>query len=678
MKSPREGVKAARSLPGSLPQEARIRVARGLGAPRLAAIGLGAVGASTYFILGVVAKHALGLTPVVFLLATVFFVITTMTYLEGNSIHPERGGASTLARYAFDELWSFVAGWAVLLDYLIVMAIGGFVISQYLGAFWGDAAHFPANDVVATAAIGFVVWSNIRGPTARRYRRVIQVGLVNLALMVVIIAVGLATQFHPGRVVDSVQLGTSPEWGDVWFAAVLTTVAFLGIEAASGLASEIQVASRALRRLAAFAASVPVIVLVGISSVAVMAVPIENGTTALGHAYVNAPLLGVVSSYHPSWLMHALRYSLGAMGAIVLLQAVNGTMLGLSRLTYSLATNRQIPSLVGRLHSKRSTPYVAVSLAGAISLGLAFSTSVQFLAGIFAFGATLAFTIAHLSVIAMRYREPDARRAFRIPLSVPFRGGSLPLPALLGAIGSFAAWGSVLVLHRGARTVGGLWMLAGLVLYVTYRLSQDKPLRKRFTIPEEGLQEVEEMEYGSILVPVFGSPLDDDIVGTAGRLAAEDSEDGEGGAVIEALYVVEVPMSLPLDARVPDEEIAAAKRAVARAKEVGEEYEGVVVATAMVRARGWRGNLSRPGGGAWRPSCWPPRSRPACAAASSSAGAAGPGTGPWGDHPLRAREGPLPGGADGAARGGGGNAGGRRALAPHRRSADAEPAPAPV
>jgi APA family basic amino acid/polyamine antiporter len=560
-------------------------VARGLGAPRLAAIGLGAVGASIYFTLGVVAKHALGLTPVVFLIGTVFFAVTTMTYLEGNSIHPERGGASTLARYGFDELWSFVAGWAVLLDYLIVMAIGGFVISQYLGAFWGDAAHFPANDVVATAAIGFVVWSNIRGPTARRYRRVIQVGLVNLALMVVIIAVGLATQFHPGRVIDSVQLGTSPEWGDVWFAAVLTTVAFLGIEAASGLASEIQVASRALRRLAAFAASVPVIVLVGISSVAVMAVPIENGTTALGHAYVNAPLLGVVSSYHPSWLMHALRYSLGAMGAIVLLQAVNGTMLGLSRLSYSLATNRQIPSLLGRLHARRSTPYVAVSLAGAISLGLAFSTSVQFLAGIFAFGATLAFTIAHLSVIAMRYREPDARRAFRIPLSVPFRGGSLPLPALLGAIGSFAAWGSVLVLHRGARTVGGLWMLAGLVLYVTYRLSQDKPLRKRFTIPEEGLQEVEEMEYGSILVPVFGSPLDDDIVGTAGRLAAEDSEDGEGGAVIEALYVVEVPMSLPLDARVPDEEITAAKRAVARAKEVGEEYEGVVVATAMVRAR---------------------------------------------------------------------------------------------
>jgi APA family basic amino acid/polyamine antiporter len=572
------------SLP-SLPAEARIRIARGLGVPRLLAIGLTSVGASVYFILGVVAKHALGLTPVVFLVATIFFAVTAMTYLEGNSIHPERGGASTLARYAFDELWSFVAGWAVLLDYLIVMAIGAFVISNYLGAIWGDLGTFPLDRVIATAAIGFAVWANIRGPTAARYRRVIQLGLVNLALMTAIVVIGLATEFHPGRVIDSIELGKVPEWHELWFAAVLATVAFLGIEAASGLASEVQVPRRGLRRLAVIAGTVPVIVLVGISAVAVMAVPVVNGATVLGGQYVDAPLLGVVSSFDPDWVARLFRYALGVVGALVLLQAVNGTMLGLSRLSYSLATNRQIPSLLGRLHSKRSTPYVAVAVAGVLATGLSYSANIQFLAGIFAFGATLAFTIAHASVIVMRYRERDARRAFRVPLSVPFRGGSVPIPTLIGAVGSFAAWVSVLVLHEGARSVGGLWMLSGLVLYVVYRLGQDKPLRKRFTIPDTALQDAEEAEYGSILVPVFGSELDDDIVGTAGRLAAPDSEDGEGGAVIEALYVVEVPMSLPLDARVPDEEISAAKRAVARAKEVGEEYEGVVVATAMVRAR---------------------------------------------------------------------------------------------
>jgi APA family basic amino acid/polyamine antiporter len=150
---------------------------------------------------------------------------------------------------------------------------------------------------------------------------------------------------------------------------------------------------------------------------------------------------------------------------------------------------------------------------------------------------------------------------------------------------AIAGWLSVLILHDGARYVGGAWLVFGVVLYVVYRRAQNKPLRDRFTIPAAALQDISEVEYGSILVPVFGNELDDDIVGTAGRLASEEGDEGEGGAVIEALFVVEVPMSLPLDARVPEEQIARAKAAVRRAKEVGEEYEGVVVATAMVRAR---------------------------------------------------------------------------------------------
>jgi APA family basic amino acid/polyamine antiporter len=120
---------------------------------------------------------------------------------------------------------------------------------------------------------------------------------------------------------------------------------------------------------------------------------------------------------------------------------------------------------------------------------------------------------------------------------------------------------------------------------VIYRRGEGKSLTQRFTIPAEALQERTGAEYGSILVPVFGEELDDDIVGTAGRLATSDNEDEEGGAVLEALYVFEIPMSLPIDARVPEERVQEAKRVLARAKEVGEEYAGVEVATAMVRGR---------------------------------------------------------------------------------------------
>src|SRR5436305_691201 len=206
-------------------------------------------------------------STVVFLVAAAFFALTTMTYLEGNTLHPERGGASSFARYAFDELVSFVAGWAVLLDYLIVMAIGSFAVSRYLAAFWAPFRQFPLDDITVTAVMAFVAWSNVRGGSVRRLGRVIRLGLVNLALITVIIVIGLITKFHPGQVVDTIHLGSTPDWSDLWFATVLATVAFLGIEAASGLAGELQVSRSGLKRLSLFAFASPLILLVGLSAV---------------------------------------------------------------------------------------------------------------------------------------------------------------------------------------------------------------------------------------------------------------------------------------------------------------------------------------------------------------------------------------------------------------------------
>ncbi len=560
-------------------------MAGSLGPPALAAMALSALGSAMLFILGVVEKHALGLTPVVFLAAALFFVVTTMAYVEGNSVHPEQGGASTLARYGFDEFWSFVAGWAILLDYLIVMAIAVVAIPNYLSAFWGKAGDQPWELLIAAATMVFVCWSNVRGVNAARFGRVLRIGMAFLALCVAIIVVAVISEWHGQRVLDSIDIGRTPEWGDLLFAAVLAGVAATGIEAASGYAPELRVRRVALRRLVLFTDLAVIVVLVGVAVAATAAVPPVGGHSVLGGHYLEAPLLGAVSSFHPDWVKDVFRYLIGGVGALLLLHAVNGTMVGLSRVTYSLATNRQIPSLLGRLHSRRGTPFVAVALASLISFGLATTSDLELLAGIYAFGTMLVFGIAHVSVIAMRFREPTAERIYRVPLSIRVRGGSVPLPLVAGALLAAAGWISVIVLHSGARYVGLAWLLFGIVLYVVYRRGQDKPLRERFTIPATALQDAQEAEYGSILVPVFGSPLDDDIVGTAGRLASDEGEEGEGGAVIEALYVVEVPMSLPLDARIPEEQVERARAAVRRAKEVGEEYEGVVVATAMVRAR---------------------------------------------------------------------------------------------
>ena len=566
-------------------ERARFLIAHRLGEPALFAITLSTVVSAIFVSLGVVADRALGLTPLVFLLSGIFFAVTMATYVEGTSLHIERGGASTFARYAFDEFWSFVAGWAILLDYLIVMAIGAVVISDYLSVFWNelDEGVFPL--AIAAAALLFVAWSNIRGLSAARIGAVLRLSLTSIVVLVVISLIGFAYYWDPGAIRSSIDLGVAPKWEDLIFALGIASVVAVGVEAASGLAGEVRVGRRGLRRVVLVSISVAVLLSVLVSVAALMATPVVGTRTALGSTYLEAPVLAIVSGYEPGTLLDVSRYVVGATAAALLLVAMNGQMLGLARLAYSLATNRQIPSAVGRLQRRRGTPYVTIILAALIAFALAIPHDLNFLAGLFAFGAMLAFSIAHLSVIRLRFREPDRPSAFRVPLSVRVRGADVPLPAVFGALFSILVWISILVYHSGARVVGAGWMVGGVTLYVIYRRGQGKSLTQRFTIPAEALQESTAAEYGSILVPVFGEELDDDIVGTAGRLAASEGEDEEGGAVLEALYVFEIPMSLPIDARVPEERVQEAKRVLARAKEVGEEYAGVEVATAMVRGR---------------------------------------------------------------------------------------------
>jgi APA family basic amino acid/polyamine antiporter len=567
----------------------RAIVRRSLGSPALFAIVYSTVGAGLYFSLGAVAGQALGVTPVVYLAAALFFVLCAMTYVEGASLHQERAGATVFARYAFNELWSFVAGWAILLDFVILVAITAFTATNYLAAFWGELGHGTVEVVAALAIIGFVAAVNVMGVTARWIRGFLGVAVVDLAVQALVIVLGAVLLLNLGTVFDGVDLGTTPTWKEIVFAlAIAAAAASTGLDASSGLAGEVAVGRRGLRRLIAARAGTVIFLYVAVSLVALSAVPVSGGTTELGTRFMDAPVLGVVSQYEPgTWLPDAMRYLVGGVAGLLLIAGCNASMLGLSRLAYSLATNRQIPSAIGRLHPRRGTPVVVIVIASLLAAALVLPEDLDFLVGIYAFGAMLAFTLAHLSVVVLRYREPDRDRPYAMPLSVRVGRGRLPVPAVLGAVLSFAGWIGVIVTHEEARIAGLAWLAFGLALYVVYRTTEGKPVFKRVTIPAGALaREREEAEYGSILVPLLGTPLDDDIVQTAGRLAAaERSDEGEKGAVIEALWVFQIPMSLPLDAALPEHQLQEARRALARAKAVGEEYEGVEVATATVRAR---------------------------------------------------------------------------------------------
>ncbi|MEA2335719.1 MAG: basic amino acid/polyamine antiporter, family [Solirubrobacteraceae bacterium] len=564
-------------------------VRRSVGSPLLFAIVYTPLASAIYFSLGVISGHALGLTPLVFLIAAMLFALTAMTYAEGASLHQERSGSTVFARYAFNELISFAAGWAILLDYIILIAVTCYSASQYLKVFWSPLGHSAESLGLALVFILVVVLGNVRGFGWRRSRRLAMLVVGDLALQALIVVLGLVLFFNPHTLLDPIHLGSAPKWSDLVFALTIAAISFTSLESAAGLAGEVRIGGGALKRLVGTGTMTVLVVYVGIALVAVTALPVHDGHTELATRYLNDPVVGIVSHMHPHWLASTLRYVVGGLAALTLVAAANSAMLGLSRLAYSLSTNRQIPSGLGRLHPQRSTPYVLIILAGVIAAGLVVPENLDFLIGIYAFGALLAFTIAHVSVARMRFTDPDSRRPYRIPFSIKVGGASLPLPAVVGALLSGAGWVAVMILHDPARYVGLGWMLAGLAMYVIYRRADEAPLLRRVTVAPEVLraEPTRERDYGSILVPLFGTRLDEDIVQTAALLVSGEPTDEAAidAATIEAVWIFVIPMSLPLDARLPEAQIKEARQALARAKAVGEEYTGVQVATATVRTR---------------------------------------------------------------------------------------------
>ncbi|MBV9046748.1 MAG: APC family permease, partial [Solirubrobacterales bacterium] len=468
---------------------------------------------SVYFALGVVAHRANGLTPAVFLAAGIFFQLAAMTYAEGASLHPERGGSAVFARYAFNELISFVAGWAIVLDYTILIAVTALTVPAYLGAFWGSLDHGVVQVVVAFGVILLVALDNITGVNARRLRRRVGITGADLALQAAVIVLGLVLAFHPHRLAETIHLGSAPTWPDLAFALPIAVIAFTGLEAAASVIGETSAPVAEVKRLLVPSSAVIVLIYVGIALVGVWALPVHDGVSELGQQHLQAPVLGVVEAYHPTWVADLLKFAVAIGGAAGLTAAAGSAMLGVSRTGYSLATNRQIPSAVGRLSGRWGTPVVVIAVAAVAAAALVVPTDLELLIGIYAFGALLAFTIAHVSVIALRFREPHRERAYAVPWSFSFKGGLVPLPAVAGALLAAAGWIAVMIYHTGARYVGLSWLLGGLLLYLSYRKVEQKPILRRVTIPERALRhEALEPEFGSILVPIFGSPLDDDII----------------------------------------------------------------------------------------------------------------------------------------------------------------------
>jgi APA family basic amino acid/polyamine antiporter len=555
---------------------------RTVGVPGLFATAYGNVGSSIYYALGLVAAHALGLTPLVFIFAGGLFALTAKTYAEGASMFPEAGGSSSFARHAFNEVASFFAGWALTLDYIITIAISAFFVPHYLSAFWPALSHNPGDIIGGAITIAVLAGLNVRGLRESANLNIF-LALTDLITQVLLVVLGAVLIFHPGTLIHQVHLGVAPSYKELIFALSISMVAYTGIETVSNMAEEARDPDEDVPRSVNYVLIAVLGIFSGISIISLMALPVTQNaaghySTLLGTKYENDPVLGIVSALPLGHgLQTVLKYYVGVLAATILVIATNAGLIGISRLSWSLAKHRQLPAIFASVHRRYRTPWFTISFFSVLAALLLIPGKTDFLGNLYSFGAMLSFTTAHVAIVALRYKQPDIKRPYRVPWNVPFRGGVLPLAAVVGAIGTFAAWVSVVVLHTEARTVGVGWMVAGMAGYFLYRRKHGLDPTAQYSL--DGAKAPEgfvELAYGSALVPIFGEDVSAGALRRAARLVGEE-------ALVDAVYVIEVPPQLSLDSGMEAEEQRAA--ALLDAARIRARESKLKVRTSVIRTR---------------------------------------------------------------------------------------------
>ena len=365
--------------------------------------------------------------------------------------------------------------------------------------------------------------------------------ILDLSTQILLVGVGLVLVFNPSLLIHQVQLGTVPSWSQVIFALSLAMLAYTGIETVANMAEESRDPGREVPKAVNLVVLAVLGVYAGISVIALSALPVvhhgvgyspelqqtftEPGyATALGGRFQNDPVLGIISQLglHGT-VLHMAQYYVGALAATILFIATNAGMIGISRLSWSLAEHRQLPSLFSQLHPRFRTPWFTLLFFSALAGVLILYGDTEVLGNLYSFGAMLSFTIAHAAVIALRVKDPDRERPYRSPWGVRIRGSVIPMTAVIGGLGTAGAWVAVVVLHPEARLVGVPWMIVGMAGYLLYRRRQGLDPGKHYRIERaERPPDFQELDYRTALVPIFGDDVSASALSSAAKLIGVD------------------------------------------------------------------------------------------------------------------------------------------------------------
>src|SRR5215468_5725190 len=313
---------------------------RVLGTPALFATAYGNVGSSIYYALGVTAAISLGLTPLVFVISGLIFAATAATYAEGTVRYPEAGGSASFARHAFNEVVSFVAAWAQMLNYIITVAISAFFVPHYLSIFWGPLRTNPWDIVGGIVVVVVLVGINIVGIKEAATLNVL-LAVIDFATQLLLVCLGFALVFSPHILKANVHWGTAPTWSSFALAIPVAMIAYTGIETVSNLAEEARDPRRSIPGSIRLVAIAVFAIYFTLPLVALSALPVYKDAageyvTKLGldppAGYKNDPVLGIVENLglHGALLSTAKIY-VGVLAATILFIATNAGVIGASR-----------------------------------------------------------------------------------------------------------------------------------------------------------------------------------------------------------------------------------------------------------------------------------------------------------------------------------------------------------
>jgi basic amino acid/polyamine antiporter, APA family len=545
---------------------------RVLGVNALFSTAYGNVGSSIYYALGLVASFALGLTPIVFVIAGFIFYLTAATYSEATAMYPEAGGSSSFARHAFNEFWSFFAAWGQMLNYVITISISAFFVPHYLGSlFWEPLRHGPGDVIAGIVVVAILAVINVFG-VKEAARLNILLAVTDFATQLLLVILGLVLVFSPQVLLDNVHFGFAPTWRDFIIAIPVAMIAYTGIETISNMAEEARdeatTIPRAINRVVVAVFAIYAL----LPAVALSALPVTRTAdgsyqTLLGvgedqGGFAGDPVLGIVKHLHLGPLQGVGELYVGLLAATILFIATNAGIIGVSRLVYSMGIHRQVPDRLRQLHPRFRTPWLGILVFSALACLAMVPGKAEFLGNMYAFGAMLSFTIAHIAVVRLRVTHPDSARPYRGPGTLRWRGYELPLFALAGGLGTGLAWLAVTALHLDVALAGIGWLLFGVALYAVYRRRQglDLATTTRVAVPKPVVDH--EAEYESVVVAFEEREFVPDVLATAIRLAASRSRG------IHVLVTITVPATSPISAALPEQELAA-QEVIEQAKVAG-------------------------------------------------------------------------------------------------------------